>query len=95
MPKYTPGPWKRSERADGNWWHIGARNQAIAAVHAASPKRNEPYAGMFEANANLIAAAPELLEMLEAIYEMDTGYGLGPTTTEIEALIAKAKGGIK
>lgn len=63
---HTPGPWKRSEKTDGNWWHIGAGNQAIATVHAASKKRNEPYASMFEANANLIAAAPELLAALEA-----------------------------
>ena len=63
--KHTPGPWKRSDKADGNWWHIGASNQAIATVHAASKKRNEPYASMFEANANLIAVAPELLAALE------------------------------
>lgn len=63
--KYTPGPWHRSKDIRGNWWHIGAGNQAVATVHAASKKRNEPYASIFEANANLIASAPELLAALE------------------------------
>lgn len=92
MGRHTQGPWKRSERTDGNWWHIGAGNQAIAAVHAASKKRNDPYASMFEANANLIAAAPELLEMLEVLYEKVWSYGIGATHDEVKSLIAKAKG---
>lgn len=92
MPKYTPGPWKRSERADGNWWHIGARNQAIAAVHAASKKRNEPYASMFEANANLIAAAPELLSALEFVLSAH-GEQLDTAFAHAQEAITKAKGG--
>ena len=56
MSKHTPEPWVMSTKADGNWWHISAGNQAIAAVHAASKKRNEPYASMFEANARRIVA---------------------------------------
>ena len=46
-----------------------------------------------QANAALIAAAPELLDMLEKCYESEWGYGLGPTHDEMVALIAKAKGG--
>ena len=56
MSKHTPEPWVMSTKASGNWWHISAGNQAIAAVHAASKKRNEPYASMFEANARRIVA---------------------------------------
>ena len=56
MNNHTPEPWEKSERANGNWWHISAGNQAIAAVHAASKKRNEPYASMFEENARRIVA---------------------------------------
>ena len=56
MSKHTPEPWVMSTKASGNWWHISAGNQAIAAVHAASKKRNEPYASMFEANARRIIA---------------------------------------
>ena len=56
MTQHTPEPWVMSTKANGNWWHISAGNQAIAAVHAASKKRNEPYASMFEANARRIIA---------------------------------------
>ena len=56
MSKHTPEPWVMSTKASGNWWHISAGNQAIATVHAASKKRNEPYASMFEANARRIIA---------------------------------------
>lgn len=56
MNNHTPEPWEKSEKANGNWWHISAGNQAIAAVHAASKKRNEPYASMFEENARRIVA---------------------------------------
>ncbi|MFM5431434.1 hypothetical protein ACET9P_11135 [Aeromonas veronii] len=102
MSKHTPGPWERSKKTDGNWWHIGAGNQAVAAVHAASKKRNEPYASMFEANANLIAAAPELLAALEeAVETIEWMNGCSsPARNEVEeairegrAAIAKAKGG--
>lgn len=99
MSSHTPGPWAVSSRTDGNWWHIGAGNQAIAAVHAASKKRNEPYAGMFEANAHLIAAAPDLLEelviTLGALKEVcDVRHAPLPESTirRAEAAIAKAKG---
>lgn len=45
------------------------------------------------AAAELIATAPELLDMLEKCYESEWGYGLGPTHDEMVALIARAKGG--
>ncbi len=95
MSKHTPGPWNRSKKTDGNWWHIGAGNQAVAAVHAASKKRNEPYASMFEANANLIAAAPELLAALEHLHHnaKASGAEMGLALDVAESAIAKAKGG--
>lgn len=96
MTKHTPGPWGRSERPDGNWWHIGAGNQAIAAVHAASKTRNKPYASMFEANANLIAAAPDLLAAQEAVMTAHKFNVASMSPTEVHALcytaVAKAKG---
>lgn len=92
MGEHTPGPWERSEKTEGNWWRIGAGNQAIAAVHAASKKRNEPYASMFEANANLIAAAPELLAALEFVLSAH-GEQLDTAFAQAQEAITKAKGG--
>ncbi len=77
-PAHSPGPWTKAERLNGPWWHISATHtvngerciggrQAIAAVHGASKKGSIDYAEMFEANARLIAAAPDLLEALKEI----------------------------
>lgn len=72
--KHTPGPWKKAERLNGPWWHISAESsglgpgqgrQAVACVHGESKRGAKAYAEMFEANARLIAAAPDLLEALQ------------------------------
>lgn len=74
--KHTPGPWKKSDRLNGPWWHISAETsglgpgqgrQAVACVHGESKRGSKAYAEMFEANAQLIAAAPELLQALQAV----------------------------
>ena len=66
MSAHTPGPWKCSDRPSGPWWHIGAGNQSICTVHATSKRHTPVYAVMFKANADLIAAAPDLLAALQA-----------------------------
>lgn len=67
MSKHTPGPWSKSARLNGPWWHIsgpqsterGQGRQAVACVHGESKRGAKTYAEMFEANARLIAAAPD------------------------------------
>lgn len=69
--KHTKGPWKKSERLNGPWWHISSAysiggseaksgRQAIACVHGESKRGATAYAEMFEANARLIAASPTM-----------------------------------
>lgn len=89
MSKYTPGPWEtlayisHEQQTDFILVKIGRR------VHMVG------YSDEDKANARLIAAAPELLEALEAILE--DAFGGMDTLARIqaaEAAIAKAKGEI-
>lgn len=86
MNKHTPGPWRAKENGfyrvavvdrDGNYLTYKAGTDRMP-----DPER--------EANANLIAAAPELLDALEvvvAIADRDT-----EEFNTARAIIAKAKG---
>lgn len=81
---HTPGPW-----------HVGAGLQ-VCDTSGHLVARCSATRGKFELeepNAYLIATAPELLEMLEKIHEAEFGFGCWPTSDEIVAMIAKAKGG--
>lgn len=108
--KHTKGPWKKSERLNGPWWHISSAysiggseaksgRQAIACVHGESKRGATAYAEMFEANARLIAAAPDLLEVLKHIRRCIPCGGFvqihdnSMTLAQIDAAIAKAEGG--
>ncbi|MFN7882944.1 MAG: hypothetical protein ACK5PF_08010 [bacterium] len=85
--KHTPGPW--SAQTNGAQWVVHAgRKQRVASVHTGLVGQ--------EANARLIAAAPDLLAagrlLLRACDEGDAdmamdGYDL------LRAAIAKAEGG--
>jgi hypothetical protein len=95
--KHTPGPWLR----------IGTTVYAL--MHAGWKRGVEQFKNRFtvqvqrdrecseeeaEANARLIAAAPDLLEALEAMYEMFNGNGITPNDDDAiisaRAAIAKA-----
>jgi hypothetical protein len=63
MSKHTPGPWK--------WWttHEGAHriNPHKGGLVIASCDTRNPFSEEQEANARLIAAAPDLLEACKAV----------------------------
>ena len=87
MSKHTPGPWWLDDDgfiASGD----GDTYETIADPHCSDLDIDER-----EANASLIAAAPELLEALEHITQTPEYKYLYPGTTSlIEEAIAKAKG---
>lgn len=96
---FTPGPWRLAKNSKDTVVGYRKGKDAYTFVVAETCGYQEER----EANARLIACAPEMLEMLESIktlIPMDTFYsdGNGGYTDEsvyskIENLIAKAKGG--
>ena len=81
--KHTPGPWVTTPEPNGIEWSVDAGKWGIATCAA------EPGDGTTEANARLIAAAPDLLTALERIAELS--YDSEATRVAREA-IAKARG---
>ena len=94
MTQHTPGPWVTDRNQHGECHVMDEFGIAIAdmAVDYSSIKKIEEH----EANARLIAAAPELLEalkdMLDGHEDACTGYGEG-AADKARAAIAKATGG--
>ena len=109
MPnKHKPGPWHCGNR--DNWWRIYDENGFyIAAARDPSPAPNHKADGfdIEEANARLIAAAPDLLAALEAardvlelanryfpksVQNRDTFSLLNTLANAVKPAIAKATG---
>jgi hypothetical protein len=90
MSKHTPGPWVwdfNQETLTGN------AGENVMSLGDCYPDGGEPN----EADANLIAAAPDLLEAL-ALLESTCGEGLSfdhPIRIHVRNEIAKARGEIK
>ena len=102
MSKHTPGPWKVSHETDISGIENDPANGCVGAVDVAHVYlRTVP--GRTEANARLIAAAPELLEALSAFLRAPSVGSNGPGSSTIvvqdfnlraaRAAIAKATGG--
>ena len=93
MNKHTPGPWTVNYETDINGMENDPENGCAGLVDVAHVyMRTVP--GRHEANARLIAAAPELLEALqEAVDRQAYREGSGPNWWEnARAAIAKATG---
>lgn len=69
--KHTPGPWKISEkRANGTKAYVDGSAGYVVAQAYCSPSSNIKYNDLWEeaeANARLIAAAPDLLHFAEKV----------------------------
>lgn len=78
---HTPGPWASKKIFTGSY-HIQAGEQVVA--HAG-------YEDRAEANARLIAAAPDLLAALQGLLDGFSDY-VGPNINAARAAIAKATG---
>lgn len=94
-PKHTPGPWEVRRGSDGYIRQVvGPKGRIVSRWNGlAAPTSNEG-----EANALLIAAAPDLLACLEQMVERHEALGRpddgwdGLYIDEAKAAIAKAKG---
>ena len=84
--KHTPGPWMVEDCPCG---HLGCSDK-----HIFPAGKFTQGSGFKEADARLIAAAPELLEALEDMVEVVDAEVPFPadTTARARAIIAKAKG---
>jgi hypothetical protein len=63
-PKWTPGPWRYQEDADA-YTHIVRAGESRFMC-----QMTQETSGLAEANARLIAAAPELYEMVQAQHQV-------------------------
>lgn len=94
MIKHTPGPWT-VEHHGGPWHIFGANDERVGTYSTSAPASTAEQWDVSQANARLIAAAPELLAALESIVE-DIHPNVGGTQGVIRkvaaAAIAKATG---
>ncbi len=99
MSKHTPGPWvwgnwvtqKSGERCASGWIDIWPKKPKCGGLPIISCRHQVEVA-----NARLIAAAPELLDALQALVDMDVAYQRGPKVEQAveaaRAAISKATG---
>jgi hypothetical protein len=91
MTKHTPGPWEIKRHPDSGYKFIsGPKHSGLAqVVWCMEEEERSPEC---EANAHLIAAAPELLEALQKVFQaMNDDMPVRLRKVCYEA-IAKAKG---
>lgn len=99
---HTPGPWETTCGVGRDGGALLVVQEGCNLKHHSNPQvvcEVLKYGGTrpTEANARLMAAAPEMYEQLKALLEVADDikevYGLGSTWKNIRALVAKAEGG--
>lgn len=98
QPKHTPGPWWLSKRPTRKGYRkVSAERWAdfakVVTVMLDDGQRDECAAGV--ANATLIAAAPELLEVLKAVYAVILSGNQAAVLNEDSATFALIEATIK
>jgi hypothetical protein len=92
-PAFTPGPWTFNDPWAGFSSITDADGKLIFGIARGDPDETQPVP-VCEANARLIAAAPELYEALNALLTYVAGFdreGL-PVFEQSAAALAKARG---
>lgn len=93
---HTQGPWKRSVEPDRYYWQISSSKKLVATSQAISGNFTIAQIKEREANANLIAAAPELLDALisslQTIDKLADQLGMACEHKRAWQVIAKATG---
>jgi hypothetical protein len=98
--KHTPGPWIVHDHAPASVWagdeHVATCNWWIdpAAIQEGEPDYRVKSATKREANARLIAAAPDMLEAMKNLLDLFDPYGpeAQRAAKQARAVIAKAEG---
>ena len=101
MSKFTPGPWLARQFPTGRgavhgWWVIDSIPDQDGRIVANAICQVSTTNDDADANAKLLAAAPELLKALQGILDnfkqnQGVGLGIGPIS-KAKAAIAKATG---
>lgn len=93
---WTPGPWKASETSPGGDWCIHAAGTPWQLAYLAESSQID---WPLEANARLIAAAPDLVKAVDSLINLIDAYGHlrelsdCAVTTSVRAALARARGG--
>ena len=96
MSKHTLGPWEASEGYPSDTWHVDMPSRGYSVVVSRAEEDWDMAVEEVQANAHLIAAAPELLDALETLLLSTERDDMNFRVRAMEAAreaIAKAKGG--
>ena len=96
MSKHTLGPWEASEGYPSDIWHVDMPSRGYSVVVSRAEENWDMAVEEVQANAHLIAAAPDLLDALETLLlsteRDDMNFRVRAMAAAREA-INKAKGG--
>ena len=85
MEKFTKSPWK----VKGDWMIVDSTDRLIAQFEPLNDELSNSNTPESFANAALIAAAPEMYEMLKVLLPQIAG---SPAALKVNRLLAKARG---